>query len=217
MITIDRANRNFILHFQSKLKRCSKKLKSIPFGNRVTLELSCHKILDGEKRNMSKTSKVAAIPPKAAPVASPAPAPVAQPPAAEAVAAESDVPPTVFTLLPGESEFSVNISASQKGPWMAQLNGIYYPPKQVYHFLMLHLAAVEKHLGVAPGGSGLLDPKCFSKIQFEGGVYSADGIDDLKEKLSALGFVYKRQNKTFVGPLSALESVKPFMQQPANK
>ena len=164
---------------------------------------------------MSKTSKVAAIPPKAAPVAAQTSAPVAQPAAVEAVAADAGEAPPVFTLLPGDCEFSVNITGSHKGNWIGHLNGIYYPPKQVYHFLMLHLAAVEKNLGLAPGASGLLDPKCYSKILFEGGVYSADGIDELKEKLGALGFVYKRQTKTFTGPVSAIESVRPFMQPQA--
>ena len=166
---------------------------------------------------MSKASKVAAtaaVPPKAVP----APAPVAAAALAAEVVAEAPVEAEngapVFTLLPGGDEFSVNISNQNHGRWVNAARGQYFQSTRTYNFLLSKLDEVEKGLGMKPGSSGLKDPKFYSKILLTAEVYSADGLEELKEKLAPLGITYKRQNKCFVGPISAYEGIKPFMEAP---
>lgn len=167
---------------------------------------------------MSKASKSATVPPKAATAAAPAPAaaaPVVAPAADDAGAnGVVDQGTPVFALLPGGDEFSVTISNEKHGKWVHKLKGQYYQATRSYHFLMLHLAEVEKELGLAVGESGLRDPKTYSKLCLMGEVYSAAGLEELRKKLEPFGITYKRQTKTFQGPLTSLESVKPFMEAP---
>ena len=74
---------------------------------------------------MSKASKSATVPPKAATVA--APAPVAAAPVAAPVNGEVDANgiedhgTPVFSLLPGGDEFSVTISNEKHGKWVHKL------------------------------------------------------------------------------------------------